>query len=431
MTAPLLTAISAQAVFSDADRIAAGIIGSLGGVRYSSERVLKIRKESPALGIPVDEARRALASVDWPFRQIYCGQTRMRFTILLAAVCVVPSGLLAQAPSAGRDALQKVCGACHSIETVTAQRRTRAQWQESILSMISRGAKGAEEEFKLILDYLSAQFGPTAPGGRGSTPPPAMAGGRGPAFSPGPADKHVVDEAAAQRGRKVYAAECITCHGTHARGGDRGADLIRSELVLHDRYGSIIGPFLKKGHPTQTTPAAQLTQAQIEDLSHTLHQEVYNTLRPALQMQNVLTGDAKAGAAYFNGNGRCSTCHSPTGDLAHIGSRLDPPALQQQFLFPGGRGGLPGGRGGRGGAASKPVTVTVYPSSGAPITGTLLHLDDFNVSLRDGAGEYRSFQRTPALKVVKNDPLQTHHELLDQYTDKNIHDIVAYLDTLK
>jgi mono/diheme cytochrome c family protein len=237
----------------------------------------------------------------------------------------------------------------------------------------------------------------------------------------------VVDEAAANRGRKVYAAECINCHGTHARGTDNGADLVRSEIVLHDRYGSTIGPFLKKGHPTQTTPVARLEPGQIEDLSHAIHQEVYNTLRSALEIQNVLTGDSKAGGVYFNGEGKCSTCHSPTGDLAKIGSRMDPPTLQQRFLFPGGRGG----RGGRGAPPANPVKVTVTPASGASITGVLIHLDDFNVALRDSAGEYRSFKRSAGMKVVKNDPAQVHHELLDKYTDKNMHDIVAYLETLK
>jgi hypothetical protein len=108
---------------------------------------------------------------------------------------------------------------------------------------------------------------------------------------------------------------------------------------------------------------------------------------------------------------------------------MDPPALQQRFLFPGGGGR--GGRGGRGAPAANPVTVTVTPATGAPITGVLLQLDDFNVALRDSAGEYRSFKRTSALKVVKNDPVQAHHDLLDKYTDKNMHDIVAYLETLK
>jgi cytochrome c oxidase cbb3-type subunit 3 len=348
----------------------------------------------------------------------------MRNGVCVAALLMAPSMCVAQSPAAAREAFQRVCGACHSVETVTSQRRTRAQWQESVNSMVARGAKGTETEFALILDYLTAQYGPASPGGASPiAPPPA---GRGSAFSPGPADKQVVDEAAAIRGRKVYAAECITCHGTRARGTERGADLIRSEVVLHDRYGNTIGPFLRKGHPTQTTPAAELTQAQIEDLSHTIHQEVYNTLRAALEIQNVLTGDPKAGAVYFNGQGGCSTCHSPAGDLAHIGSRMDPAVLQQAFLFPG------GGRGGRGAPANRvTVAVTVTPASGTPVTGTLVHIDDFNVALRDGAGEYRSFKRTAALKVVKNDPVQAHHELLDKYTDKNIHDIVAYLETLK
>lgn len=356
----------------------------------------------------------------------------MRKGVCAAVLLLAPVAGVAQPAAGARESFQKVCGACHPVEIVTAQGRGRAQWQESINAMVARGAKGTDEELAAILDYLTTQFGPASPGGRGAAPGSPMGGGRGrgAAYLPGSADKQVIDEAAANRGRKVYAAECINCHGTHARGTDNGADLVRSEIVLHDRYGSTIGPFLKKGHPTQTTPAAQLAAAQIADLSHTIHQEVYNTLRAALVIQNVLTGDAKAGAAYFNGNGKCSTCHSPSGDLAHIGSRMDPPALQQRFLFPGGGGGR-GGRGGRGVPASNPVTVTVTPASGAPITGVLLHLDDFNVALRDGAGEYRSFTRTSAMKVVKNDPAQVHHELLDKYTDKNMHDMVAYLETLK
>ena len=347
----------------------------------------------------------------------------MRMGISVAVLLLAPAAAFAQPAGAAAAAFQKVCGECHSVETVTAQRRSRAQWQESINSMVARGAKGTDEELALILDYLATQYGPSPAG------PPAGGRGRGAAFSPGPADKQIIDEAAANRGRKVYAAECITCHGTHARGTERGADLVRSEIVLHDRYGSTIGPFLKQGHPTQTTPAAQLTSAQIADLSHTIHQEVYNTLRAALQIQNVVTGDPQAGASYFNGAGRCASCHSPSGDLAHIASRMEPAEIQQRFLFPGGRGG---GRG-RGGASQPPhpVTVTVTPASGASITGVLLHLDDFSVSLRDSTGEYRSFPRSANVKVVRNDPAQAHHDLLDQYTDKNIHDIVAYLETLK
>jgi mono/diheme cytochrome c family protein len=246
----------------------------------------------------------------------------------------------------------------------------------------------------------------------------------------GPADKHVVDPAAADRGRKTYAASCIQCHGSHARGTDNGADLIRSVLVLHDRYGNEIGPYLKKGHP-KAGDNTNLSAAQVDELAHFIHQQVWATFRSQLEIQNVLTGDAKAGAAYFNGEGKCGTCHSPTGDLAGIGGRFDPPAIQQRFLFPG-----PGGRGGRGGRggmapSGKPVTVAVTPSNGKAVEGVLVQMDDFNVSLRDANGEYHSFKRTSSLKVVKNDPYVFHHEMLDKYSDKNIHDLVAYLETLK
>lgn len=263
-------------------------------------------------------------------------------------------------------------------------------------------------------------------GGRGaagpavSAPPPQPARG---ASGPGPADKHVVDAAAADRGRKVYAAECITCHGTRARGNDTaGTNLIRSIVVLHDRYGNEIGPFLRKGHPTQS--AASFSPAQIDELAHFVHQRVYETLRssPTMRIQDVLSGDAKAGAAYFNGEGACRTCHSPTGDLARIGSRYDPPTLQQRFVFPPRPAGAAGGQ---------RITVTVTPASGPAVSGVLVRMDDFTVSLRDASGEYRSWTRTPGLKIEKQDPYAAHVELLDRYTDKNIHDVVAYLETLK
>src|SRR5262249_60116315 len=97
------------------------------------------------------------------------------------------------------------------------------------------------------------------------------------------------------------------------------------------------------------------------------------------------------------------------------GKKYNPATLQQRFLFPRMSGF--GGRG-RGATPSKPVTVTVTPTSGATVSGVLVHLDDFNVSLRDSTGEYHSWKRTPELKVIKNDPFAAHIELLDKYTDK-------------
>jgi mono/diheme cytochrome c family protein len=276
---------------------------------------------------------------------------------------------------------------------------------------------------------------PPAGGQRQGGPPPGRGGG-GMLAGAGPSDKPVVDPAAADRGRKVWASECIDCHGTQARGGDKGPNLVRSVIVLRDRYGSQIGPFLKKGHKLQSgTPSANLTDAQIQDLAHFLRQKVNDGLRgsPLFQVQNILTGDPKAGAAYFNGDGKCTTCHSPTGNLAGIGKRLEPIEIQQRFLFPGaGRGGR-----GRGRAAGPPppnpnaVRVTVTPQGGAAVSGVLVQMDDFFVTLRGEDGSTRTFRRTPGTKVDRQDPFAFHIELLDRLTDRNMHDVVAYLETLK
>ena len=243
----------------------------------------------------------------------------------------------------------------------------------------------------------------------------------------GPSDLPSVDAAAATRARPIYAAQCINCHGTQARGSEKGSNLVRSLVVLRDRYGSELGPFLKKGHPAG---APVLTDEQVVDMANFLRQRVNDSLRgsPIFQAGNVLTGDAKAGQVYFNGEGKCSSCHGASSSLAGIGGRLTPVDLQQRFLFP--RTGR-----GRGAPAAGPpanaVTVTVTPASGAAISGTLVQLDDFNVTLRDAAGTVQSFRRTPALKVVKTDPLAAHIALLGTITDKQLHDVVAYLETLK
>lgn len=338
-------------------------------------------------------------------------------------VCLATAALAsAQEPA---SVFQNVCGKCHPPEAVVTP-RPRAQWQETINKMVDLGAKVSPEERTILLDYLTATYGPGATGGRGGR---GARGGRGggPTLNGAPLDRHVVDPEAANRGRSVWVAECIECHGTSARGTDKGKNLIQSDLVLHDRYGSTIGPFLAKGHPMQSgRKSSALSQTQVAELSHFIHERVYDTLRgsPIFQPQQIVTGDAKAGEAWFNGAGKCSTCHSAGGDLKGIGSRYDPATLQGRFLFPRG-----GGRGGRGGG--KQLTLTITPPNGPSVTGTPVLFDDFDVSVRDDKGEVHAFTRSPQLKVVRNDPFATHDQLLDVYTDKNMHDMLAYLVTLK
>jgi len=329
----------------------------------------------------------------------------------------------------GHDTVQRVCGStCHGAELVVAKGYTRDSWGAVVNGMVSRGAKASDAELTEIVDYLAKNL-----------PPKTGAAGAGGAgfLGGGPDDAMMVDVNAADRGRTVYIAECITCHGNKARGGDnavpanqRGPDLIRSMVVLKDRYGSMLGAFLKGNHPMQSgRTSASLTGAQAIDLSHFLHAKVNETLRsgPYSKPINVLTGDATAGAAYFNGAGGCAKCHNVTADLAGIATKYDPVALQQKFLFPRTFASSRGGGGGR----NNTITVTVTPASGPSISGTVVNLDDFNVALRDSDGEYHSWKRTAALKVEKHDPYAAHAEMLDRFTDRNIHDIVAYLETLK
>jgi mono/diheme cytochrome c family protein len=301
---------------------------------------------------------------------------------------------------------------------------TREGWAGVVASMVARGAKGTPADFKAITDYLAKNFPPQQSAGNTAS----RRRGRG-RFPAGPSDAQIVDPAAAARGKVTYSTDCASCHGPLARGTASGPDLVRSVTVLHDRYGNTLGPYLLQKHPRSSgATIASLTQNQIEDLSHFLHKQVDDTLRsgPYTKVLNVVTGDAQAGAAYFNGAGGCASCHSVTGDLAGIASRYDPPTLQQRLLFPRIMGF------GRGVAsAEKPVTVKVTLADGTSVSGTLLHMDDFNIALRDDTGAYHSWNRTPQLKIERHDPYAAHDELLEKITDADIHNLVAYLETLK
>lgn len=357
--------------------------------------------------------------------------TLKRFAVLLLGCCAPwcvfgqsPGAQLPEAPN--RETVQRVCSACHPATIVLGRGMSREQWGSIVSNMISRGAKGSDEEFAQIVDYLAKNLPPSPAGSAKGRNAKAA---RAPSLidEAGPNDKQVVDEDAAARGKALYTAQCITCHGTRARGGERGPDLVRSLVVLHDRYGNTIGPFLEHNHPN--AQSFKLTQDQIVDLSHFLHQQVGDTLRtgPFNKALNILVGDPREGKAFFNGPGKCSECHSTTGDLAHIASKYDPPVLQLKVVFPqtaafGRRSAI---------NSRKPTTVTVTTATGETASGVLEDIDDFDVSLRDDAGNYRTFRRGPGVKVEKHDPYAAHIALLDEYTDKDIHDVVAYLETFK
>jgi cytochrome c oxidase cbb3-type subunit III len=242
------------------------------------------------------------------------------------------------------------------------------------------------------------------------------------------------DPAAVERGRTTFGGKCAACHRANARGGQgfAGPDLIRSVLVLQDVNGRQIGAHLQGGHPDTSKPPIPLEPAEIADIATFLHREItFAAERTNYQLQYVMTGDAKAGEAYFNGAGGCGRCHSPEGDLKGIGSRHDGPALQALIAF----GVISGGGRGQGAAASSSRTArraTVTLPSGETFTGVLVRLTDFDVTIRNDAGVPRSWLRSGDVPKVKvTDPLQGHIDLLPKYTDADIHNLAAYLATMK
>jgi mono/diheme cytochrome c family protein len=263
---------------------------------------------------------------------------------------------------------------------------------------------------------VSAQQPPA--GGRGRI------GGAGigayPARQPG-------DPAVIERGRNIYSTNCAFCHGADTRGGASGPSLLRSAVVLDDKSGELIGPVVQAGRPDRGMPKFPLSNDQIADLAAFLHSFAVNGYDSSRQRPaTIVVGNAGSGEAVFKT--KCASCHSTTGDLQGLATRLsDPRILQQSWLMPGstvGRGGGPMP------ARSRPPTVAVTLPSGQKFEGELERVDDFFVALKTADGR-RAFRTTDGTKVDVKDPLIAHRELLPTYTDAEIHNLTAFLVTLK
>jgi cytochrome c oxidase cbb3-type subunit 3 len=244
----------------------------------------------------------------------------------------------------------------------------------------------------------------------------------------------VTDQAAVDRGKALLVEQCGFCHGANARGGSGGPDLTRSVVVQEDEGGKQLGAFLRVGRPDRGMPKFDLPDAQMSDLAAFLHSAIYlNANRRLYKILDIVVGDPQAGQAYFSGAGRCSGCHSPTGDLKGVGAKYEPTVLQGRLLVPRGR---PGGSGPPSGPLymeKTAIKVTVTLPSGESATGGLVRLTDFDVILYDAAaGRVRSFLRNGDVpKVVVTDPLQAHVDHLTKWTDTEMHNMTAYLASLK
>ena len=296
---------------------------------------------------------------------------------------------------------------------------------------------GAAAGVLLSSILLSAQAQP--PAGPPPQGPPGGRGGRAGQTFPAQQRK-LADPATIEKGGTLYGINCRLCHGTDLRGGDMGGvNLLRSPLVLNDQDGEIIYPIVKNGKQTEglpPMPPLPLAEADVKAIAAYIHSVAARMAGQGgpppgeAKELNILVGDATAGKSYFDAN--CASCHSASGDMAGVATRYGTPvALQNAWVSGGG-----GGRGGRGGGAParapKPVTATVTTADGQKVEGRLDRIDDFSVTLTLADGTQRTFRRTgntPAVQIT--DPLEGHRQLWRKLTDKDIHDVTAYLVTLK
>jgi cytochrome c oxidase cbb3-type subunit III len=222
-----------------------------------------------------------------------------------------------------------------------------------------------------------------------------------------------------ESGSALFRKDCSFCHGRDAGGGETGPDLTRSKLVAADVSGSKIGEVVRSGRPDKGMPHFDLSAQQIAGLAAFIHTQRNIALaqkggRKGVDVSDLQTGNAEAGKQYFDGAGGCANCHSPSGDLAGIASRRQGLELEMWMLYPE--------------RAKSKVTVTL--ASGQTINGALAYRDEFTIALMDATGVYRSW-RTSDVQYKLDAPVDAHVDLLSKYTDADIHNLMAYLQTLR
>lgn len=229
------------------------------------------------------------------------------------------------------------------------------------------------------------------------------------------------DQGAVERGRAEFKSTCGFCHGNDAT-GSRAPDLVRSAILNHDDHGNLLGPVIRNGRPDKGMPSfSTLRDGQIADMVAFLHHQAAAALHSAhvpgdYPLPKLLTGNAEAGKTFFDGPGGCSQCHSVTADLRGIAKKYSPIDLQQRMVYPQSK------------QASTTAIVTL--KDGTQFKGRVLHQDEFYIGIICQDGWYRSWPLAD-VKIEIHDALEAHRELMNRYTDADVHNLFAYLETLK
>lgn len=290
-----------------------------------------------------------------------------------------------------------------------------------------------------LVTQLAAQGPP--PGGRGGS----GRGGRGaggPGGPGGPArggftqfTRELASPDVIARGKAVFNTNCSSCHATDLRGvPPKGHSLLHSIIALDDKHGELIGAELAKhAEPINLAGGDPVAVAEyIHSVLATAGRQGGIPNAPDGSDLNILVGDATAGEAYVKAN--CLSCHSLSGDLKGIATKIsDPRSLQSAWVSGSAGGGGRGFGGGRGGATGGTGTVTF--KDGKKLEGRITRKDDFIVIMTLSDGTRRSIAREngePKVDIV--DPQAAHKAMvmkMDDPHNKNMHDVTAYLATLK
>ncbi len=230
------------------------------------------------------------------------------------------------------------------------------------------------------------------------------------------------EDAAVGRGQANFKSSCGFCHGADAT-GSRAPDLLRSSVTVHDENGNLLAPVIRNGRPDKGMPAfANLKDTQVADIVAFLHHQAALALHSAhvpgdYPVAKLLTGNLAEGKTFFFGAGGCSGCHQVDGDLKGIAAKMSPVDLQQAMVYPGGKN-------------APKVKATVTAKDGTRYEGPVVHRDEFRIGIMCQDGWYRSFAVSD-VDIAIQDPLQAHRALMNRYTDADIHNLFAFMETLK
>ena len=235
------------------------------------------------------------------------------------------------------------------------------------------------------------------------------------------------------RGQALYETNCASCHSADLRGTDKGIPLLRSGVAHNDQKGELVAKAVADHQPkinlveTDSVAVAEYIHSVLATMGGQGSPPGRNPVGVQL---NILVGNARAGEAYFAKG--CANCHSVTGDMKGLATKYpDPRALQNAWVAGAGARNPFGGRGG--GGAGNPVTVTM--PDGKRLEGKLVRKDDFLVILTLADGTRKSIARNGDVpKVDVKDPNEAHKKMvlaLDDPENKNLHDVTAFLATLK